>query len=279
MKIVFDSGSTKTACALIGDTVVYTPPMRGHNAMTARDGDLYSMISAEKTLTEVRISTESVHFYGAGCATPQAIGRVREELTRMFPNAGISVESDMTGAARSLCGHTPGIACILGTGSNSCLWDGQRITANVPPLGFIIGDEGSGAVIGKVFLEHLLKGMLPKEIREDFQDRHGLTTADIITRVYRGDRPSAFLASFAPFIREWTDKEEAVACMVENELERFLIFNVERYPGAHDIPVSFTGSIARHFDQQLRAAMDRRGLLHGKTESDPLPGMVKWIAG
>lgn len=269
-RLVIDCGGTSLGYLLTGRaTSVKGKIPTGYNAISSPSGALVNLLNTDRFLIGEALLMDIVEFYGAGCATPQACERVRRELAEFFPKARVTVDSDMVGAARAVCPGRPGIVCILGTGSNSCLWDGSRITANVPPLGFIIGDEGSGAVLGRLFFEHLFKGLLPEAVTMAFYERYGLTVADVITRVYRAERPNAFLASFAPFIRELTS-EKAVYDLVFNEFCRFIRFNVERYPEARSLPVAFVGSVAWHFADILRAACTSCSIICSVIIPDPL---------
>lgn len=277
MKIIFDSGSTSTAFAIVspdtGPSFHALP--HGHNAVTSPDGSLSEMLSMCGELSLIAGKTSRVDYYGAGCATPTVCSRIRTELLSVFPTASICVESDMAGAARALCGGERGIACILGTGSNSCLWDGGKIVDNASPLGYILGDEGSGAVMGRLFLGLLLKGRFPDAVTRRFAERYdGISTHEIINRVYREERPNAFLASFAPFILDEAGRTDEVRQFVTGEFRRFLKYNVEGYDDARELPVSFLGSVAWHFRDFLSEALYAEGLHAGRFLRDPLPALA-----
>ncbi len=278
MKIIFDSGSTSVSYTIVaGDSApqIHTLPS-GHNAASAPDGALAELLSRCDTITTVSSLIGSVDFYGAGCSHPAACSRVKEELQSIFPSATIRVESDMLCAARALCGDKPGIACILGTGANSCLWDGSRITANVSPMGFILGDEGSGAVIGRLFLGLMFKGQFPECVATRFHEKYNLSRADIIESVYRGARPGAFLASFAPFILEEAGRTPEVAAFIIGEFRRFLRFNVASYDNTRSLPVCFAGSIAWHFRSYLSEAVAEEGFRLGRILKSPIEALAAY---
>ena len=173
MILIFDSGSTKTTVAKVSDSdtlAEFIPLSRGINAMTVKNGELKGLISECDALLSDAEHVGEVYYYGAGCATDEACERIRTDLSLLFRNSRIEVSSDMLGAARAACGNSAGIVGILGTGSNSCLYDGRDIVENVSPLGYILGDEGSGAVLGRLFLGRLLKGQFCNDVLKDFKN-------------------------------------------------------------------------------------------------------------
>lgn len=277
MKLIIDCGSTKASVAVIvttGEESVFDLS-HGYNAISGADGELSAMITESGRFAETAGAVDEVNFYGAGCATPASCSRVRAELSSVFRNAGVFVATDMLGAARAVCGHSPGIVGILGTGSNSCLYDGERIVSNVSPLGYILGDEGSGAVLGRLFLGMILKGQFPDTLRERFERRYNLTAADIITRVYREPRPNAFLASFAPFIAESADIPE-VRNFLTGEFSRYVRYNLVRYSGFGELPVHFVGSIAVNFRPYLEEALTKEGGRLGSVIKAPIYHLVEY---
>lgn len=285
MIVIADCGSTKIDWVLLdrnGD-VLARITTTGYNAASAPDGELEVLLRTKAAaLLEYASDVRSVEFYGAGCGTDRACGQVRRELQRVFADAEYEVASDMLGAARALCGNTPGVAAILGTGSNSCLYDGERIVANVSPLGFILGDEGSGAVLGCKLLGGILKRQFSDEVRRRFAESYpSLQPSEIIEEVYRGKRSRAFLASFAPFLSANIDLEE-IDRFVTEEFERFFRRNVclykeEPYDFLTDfssVPVNFTGSIALYFQPQLRAAAEATGCKAGNVIKAPIERLI-----
>lgn len=279
MRIVFDSGSTKIAAALIdtatGSAEIIELPA-GYNALSGQDGDLTALIAGEYRLMNAAPRVRYVYYYGAGCATMDACRRVVRELKSLFANSDISVDTDMLGAARAVCGNDPGIVGILGTGSNSCLYDGSQITANVSPLGYILGDEGSGAVLGRLFIGMLFKGQFPTAVHKEFDNRYHLEVTDIITRVYRQPAPNAFLASFAPFIAECATRYPEVADFLKDEFSRYVRHNLVRYEGFDCLPVHFVGSIARNFRDYLSHALACHGGHIGTVISAPIERLADY---
>lgn len=286
MKIIADCGSTKIAWVLLnGEGNVNAKIVTtGYNAVAGAKGDLESLIRSEAwELTCYADRITEIEFYGAGCGTEQTCERVRKELARIFANADCEVASDMLAAARALCGNEPGVAAILGTGSNSCLYDGEKIVSNVSPLGFILGDEGSGAVLGRKLLGGILKRQFSAEVRRRFTESFPtLQPNEIIEEVYRGKRARAFLASFAPFLAANIEMEE-VDRFVTEEFMSFFTRNVWLYRDEkHDfigdwrkVPVNFTGSIAVNFQQQLKKAAEAAGCLPGVIIQSPIDRLIE----
>lgn len=276
IRLIADAGATKTKWALIDSGWEAMDMFRtdGLNPAVMPGSEIESVVR-DVALRLERIRVDEVFFYGAGC-----LDQFKEPLVETFRSVlgceGVEVCSDMLGAARALCGHEAGIACILGTGSNSCLYDGTAIVENVAPLGYILGDEGSGAVIGRRFLGDLLKGQLPQTVGRIFRERCGHSREDIIRRVYRGTAPSRFLASFMPIVRECLC-EPAVEDLVVDEFCRFLRRNVAAYnPAADNMPVNFMGSVACHFRPQLLRALGSCGMTAGRIIDDPIPGLIEY---
>lgn len=273
--LIADSGSTKTDWILhSSEHGIFEYHTAGINPV--RDSkDAMFRVLAEQLMPSLpkdkRIT--GVHFYGAGCIPPFSAD-LEQCLSDVLPGARIEVESDLMGAARALCGEEGGIACILGTGSNSCLYDGKAIVQNVSPLGFILGDEGSGAVLGKVLLGQLLKGVLPSVLKEEFLCEYKLTPTDIINKVYRQPQPNKFLASLVPFIQHHRDDRGIHRLLVE-QFRLFLTRNVAHY-NHPEMPVNFVGSIAAIYTSELHEALAAEGLKAGKILQKPIQELAKF---
>lgn len=276
-KLIADAGSTKIDWALTGDSgkAEKTFSTEGLNVLLAEREEFDALIAAVKESLGDGVSPDEIYYYGAGCATPTICAKVENALRHSFDAGRIVVASDLLGAARSLLGHSRGIACILGTGSNSCLYDGEKIERNVPSLGFILGDEGSGAALGKRLVSDAFKGHLPKVISDEFLDAYGLTLDEILNKVYRSARPNKFLASLVPFLYEhlWNPY---VYSLVRREFENFLLRNVSPYQGARILPIAFTGSIAFHFKDVLADAAGAQGFRIGAITARPLEGLITY---
>lgn len=274
MILIADSGSTKTAWTLVekADNVIKTD---GINPVFMNSGCVEEILRSQllPQLGEQAIVTE-IYFYGAGCASAEKNNLVKQVLQNVFGDIKIEIASDLLGAARGLCKHQSGIACIMGTGSNSCLYENGNIRWNVPALGFILGDEGSGAVLGKLLMGNLFKNQFPDVVKQDFEQTYGLTMMDVIEKVYRTPLPNRFLASFGPFISKHIN-QPAVYNMVYDALESFIVRNVKQYPYT-TLPVYFTGSIAFYFADILNQLADKHGFTIGRIDQDPLQGLVEF---
>lgn len=270
MKLVADSGSTKTAWAVVENPnhVIKTD---GINPIFM-DSDAIENTLRNQLVPHLTEAITEVYFYGAGCANQEKNNVVKQALQAVFGDIKIEIASDLLGAARGLCGHQDGIACILGTGSNSCLYKNGNISWNVPALGFILGDEGSGAVLGKLLMGNLFKNQLPDAVKTDFEQTYGLSMMDVIEKVYRQPLPNRFLASFGPFISKHIAVPE-VYNMVYGALESFIVRNVKQYPYS-TLPVYFTGSIAYYFADILHNLAIKHHFSIGSIQKEPLQGLV-----
>ena len=206
MKLVVDSGSTKTDWGFFNTVYdLKAVKTQGINPCHQSEEEIRTIIKSEliPNLQAVDLNAVSeVFYYGAGCATESICAQIAGILKEFLPNAVIKVDSDMLGAARALCGHSEGVACVLGTGSNSCLFNGKEIEDQVPSLGFILGDEGSSAALGRRLISDCLKRQLPESVSLEFMERYSLTKESIIENVYRKPLPNRFIAGFAPFVYE-----------------------------------------------------------------------------
>lgn len=250
MILIADSGSTKTDWCYGTETanckIVQT---EGINPFHQSEEKIRSIIHDEllpQLDTPLQRCT-AIYFYGAGCL-PSKTASITQVLQEYFPSADIFVETDLLGAARALCKDKAGIACILGTGSNSCLYDGEKIIRNIPPLGYILGDEGSGAYLGKRFIGDCLKGQLPEILQHGLQEKLNLTISEILDNVYRRPQANRFLASLTPYIYEHKRMPQVHAFLLDCFGE-FFRRNVLLYPQMY--PVSFVGSIAWFFHEEL----------------------------
>lgn len=213
-----------------------------------------------------------IYFYGAGCL-PEPSKVIKKILSEAFPDSEITVETDLTGAARALCQHSRGIACILGTGSNSCMYDGEKVADNISPLGYILGDEGSGAYIGKRFIGDCLKKQLPESLKDGFLNEYNLSVSDILRKVYREPQANRFLASVTPYI--YNNKSNPhVRKLLKDCFSEFFRRNVLNYNITDDLKINFTGSVAWYFhDEIIETAKDMR-LNLGIFMKEPILGLL-----
>lgn len=272
MKILADSGSTKCDWLLTDGVHTEAIRTRGINAVQHTSEQIREVLAELPPCGDA----ETVYFYGAGCGGqfPEARAKMLRALSRHFHGAHIEAESDLLGAARALFGRSEGVACILGTGSNSCLYDGEKIVRNVPPLGYILGDEGSGAVLGRNLVNGIFKGYIP--LRDAFLREYRLTYEEVIRRVYREPAANRFLASFVPFIREHLECPE-VREMVRQSFAAFVERNLKPYHTAG--AVSFVGGVAHAFEEELRSVLEQYGYRPERVEETPMHGLIMYHAG
>lgn len=275
MILIADSGSTKTSWCVTGNNRL--PEFfstSGINPFFRTTEDIAHELRI-KLLPKTGNDINNIHFYGAGIINQEKGNIVINALKQMFPKAEIEVESDLLAAARATLGKEIGIACILGTGSNSCLYNGNEIIEHVPPLGFILGDEGSGAVIGRKILGDFLKGIMPENIALSFKNQFPLSYADFMEGVYKKEKPNQFLAQFIPFIYENIAHEYCIT-LVENSFDEFIKRNIYKYSGFGEHPVCFVGSVAFYFQEQLKNVMERNQLQVKSIVKEPLNGLLKF---
>ena len=282
MILIADSGSTKTdwlllhsSNPLLPNEVIATFHTQGITPIHQTAGDIRQILERELLpqlssfpraklinmgiLEHSLLQNISIFFYGSGC-TPEHVPMMKQLFIEEMSPKTIEVHSDLMAAARALCQHDAGMACILGTGANSCLYDGDTIVQNTPALGYILGDEGSGSVLGRMFLNAIFKNPLFAAIRDEFLTTNKLTQADIIRKVYREPMANRWLASLSPFIHNFRS---------------FFRKNLRPYQRL-DLPVHFVGSMAHHFSKQLEEAAQEEGFIMGHILQSPIDGLLKY---
>ncbi len=276
MELIADCGSTKIDwCTIENGKVAKQFSTPGMNAVMLSADEMKQRFADELSPNVGESAFDAVYFYGAGCINDDVCSHVAEALTAAVNAENIEVNTDLLAAARALCGTQPGIACILGTGSNSCYYDGRKICENVSPLGFILGDEGSGAVLGKLLIGDVLKKQLPENICQKFHDEYLLDRFEIIKRVYREPQANKFLASFTPFLQQ-NIGEPAVHRLVLNAFCAFFERNIAQYPDYRQLSINFVGSIAHHFSDVLYEAASLSGCTIGKIIKSPMQGLINF---
>jgi N-acetylglucosamine kinase-like BadF-type ATPase len=279
MILIADSGSTKTDwCVVENGVLVQQIFTKGTNPFFQSEEEISNEI-ATALLPELKTDEfDAVYFYGAGCGFPDKIEIVHRAISKQLKVKGnVEVATDMLAAARGLCGREAGIACIMGTGSNSCYYDGENIVANVSPLGFILGDEGSGACLGKLMVGDLLKNQMTPELKEKFLKQFNLTPADIIDRVYRKPFPNRFLASLSPFLSQ-NINEPCVHDLVLNSFKAFFKRNIMQYENYQNLKVNLIGSVAFYYKEVLAEAAEAMGIQLGTIIQSPMEGLIKYHA-
>lgn len=276
MILIADSGSTKTDWSIVDNGKLIKHVLtKGINPYFQTEEEIGNEIEQSLMSELDNQRFDAVYFYGAGCTFDKVEIVKRAIQKNIRVKNGIEVSTDMLAAARGLCGYLPGIACIMGTGSNSCYYDGKNIVENVSPLGFILGDEGSGAVLGKTLVSDLLKNQLTPGLKEKFLSEFKLTVPDIIDRVYRKPFPNRFLASFSPFIANHLD-DPSIHSMVLSSFKAFLKRNVMQYKNHDKVPIHFIGSVAHHFEDTLKEAVEAMHMKLGKIIQSPMEGLIRY---
>lgn len=271
MIVVADSGSTKADWAFLKSgkitrqlsTAGFNPVLHDEARISAELVKRFEGLGAE--LADV----QEVVFYGSGCWDEKRANVIVRAIQPFFPAAKIVVEHDLLGAARAACGKEPGIACILGTGSNSCLYDGHDIVDNVTNLGYLLGDEGSGSHMGKMLIRAYFYRELPPELEREMSLLFPGGKMDILDKIYGISPPNTYLASFSTWIGErishpWLQE------MVERSFGKFVDRQVMKYEGYSELPINFVGSLAFHFRDQLAHCLEARGLRLGRIAPKPI---------
>lgn len=273
MILIADSGSTKTDWALVDQETTLRFNTQGINPVHQKREAILQILHEELLPNLDANEVQSVFFYGSG-VRPELEAPMAEVLKGAFPKAETTeAHSDLLGAARALCGHNYGIASILGTGANSCLYNGERIVMNTPAMGYVLGDEGSGAALGKRLLHDLYKGVLSEEIVNGFEYETGLTLPEIIDKVYRQPLPNRFLASLSEYVhRHLTDWLELRRLVMDN-FSDFFRFNIAPYQ-RRDLVVSFVGSLAHYYQAELREVARSMGYTVGAVTRSPIDGLI-----
>ncbi len=275
MILISDSGSTKTDWVLLeGDEVLSWVKTQGLNPTQQKSEDIADILGRElKPMLDGK-EPEKIFFYGAGCAYEEANRRMRKAIEALFATRDIEINSDLLAAARALCGRDEGIACILGTGSNSCYYNGKEIVDNIPPLGFILGDEGSGATLGRQLVNGCLKRQFSQDICKKFFEQYNLDVAKILEKVYREPMPGRFLASLAPFLCE-NRKNPEIRNMLVNSFVSFFQHNSMAYRKSW-LPIHFVGGIAVTFQEEVKIAAESLGLSIGNIVESPMKGLIEF---
>ena len=273
--LIADSGSTKTDWVLCnGSIIVKRIKTQGLNPTIQSSDEILAVLKAELANNIDTTAPQKIFFYGAGCAYETANNRMKQALEAIFTTKEIEIYSDLLASARALCGHEEGIACILGTGSNSCLYDGKNIIDNTPSMGYILGDVGSGAHLGRQLVSDCVKKQLPKAIREKFMQEYNLDVATILERVYHTPLPNRWLASLTPFIQE-NKKNAEVHTMLKHCFTQFFQRNVMVYRRSW-LPIHISGGIGMNFSEEIRETAESLGLSVGNIVESPMEGLIKF---
>ena len=289
MKLIADSGSTKTDWRIItDDNAIHQAKTPGTNPFYQTAEEISKTVQNElipHLKPEIVNNKSEIFFYGTGCSNEEKCKIVYSALKKIFPKANIEVHHDLVGAARALCGHRAGIACILGTGSNSCYFDGTKIIKSIPSLGFILGDEGSGGYLGKRLIRDFFNNEMPENINKKFikkysdvsgpvVQRHAFALQDeILDKVYAASQPNVYLASFSKFLFH-NLKEPYIFKLIYDGFSAFFDKNVCKYSNYKDYRVHFVGSIAFYYNHVLKQVAADKGVTIGNILESPIAGLT-----
>ena len=276
MYLVADSGSTKTDWRLIGEgREMQHLSTDGINPYYATEQQITTTAQSLLEAGIPRWQISNIVFYGAGCHGAERNARVYNALSRVFTQADVLVYNDLTAAARATCGTEAGIACILGTGSNSGLYNGHDIEDTIPNLGFYAGDEGSGSHLGKKLLRGYFYREFPKGVQAAFEAAYPEGRDEIMNRMYNSRRPNVYLASFATFMT-FQQHMPYIRELVAESFEEFLRRNVSKYEGSDRLPVHFVGSVGSAFKEVLEEACKAAGIRLGQVVRKPIELLVEY---
>ncbi|MEM1216554.1 MAG: hypothetical protein AAGJ82_12755 [Bacteroidota bacterium] len=275
MKAIVDSGSTKADWALITDTSEKVMQTMGFNPNFHSSETIVSEINSElkEKIDFDRVS--EIYFYGSGCWDQKRKDIISTGLGRVFAHASIEVHHDLLGAARATCGRNPGISCIIGTGSNTCLYDGEDVVDNVTNLGYLCGDEGSGTHLGKKLIRHYFYRELPEQLEKGLEEFIGGGKQVVLDTVYSGDPPNVYLASFTRFMSEHID-HPFIQRILYRSFAEFIDRHVRKYPGHLRLPVHFIGSIAYVFQDMLDIVLTERAMTTGVFIKQPIDNLINY---
>lgn len=274
MKLIAESGSTKTEWSLIeGEHLIEHAFTEGINPYFQMRREVSRTIRLQLPEVFFKKKIDQIYFYGAGCSSVEKKEVLQASLVTQF-RAPAEVESDLLAAVRALFEHEAGIGCILGTGSNSCFYDGEKIVDNVMPLGYVLGDEGSGAALGKLFLSDCLKKLAPADLTEHFYEKYRITPGEILESVYRRPFPNRFLAAFSYFLSEHLD-HSYVRELVKNNFRNFFSRNILQYD-YKNYPLDFMGSVAFNYADMLKETASEFGIEIRQIQKTPMPGLIRF---
>ncbi|MDR1346376.1 MAG: hypothetical protein LBK03_06710 [Bacteroidales bacterium] len=278
-KVIIESGATKSEWVVLDNEkgVLFYHTTAGINVNYCSDEDIVAMIHDFNNAATVCTanSIREIVYYGAGCGTLENRKRIEALLANTFAQASIEVWSDLMAACHALCGHHAGLVAILGTGSSSCLYDGERIIDRAPSLGYLLGDEGSGTFLGKRFATALLRGRLDKHIVAEFEAEFSVKKEQLIALLYQSEEPNLLLSSFAPFIAKYIENQKIYTLCMDT-FGRFFQNDILHYPDFQNYTLSFVGSVAYHFRRPIEDVAAQYGLAIGKILSSPIEELTRF---
>lgn len=276
IKLIADSGATKAEwCLLKGKKkkIFFTTGISPYLMNTEQ---IAKMLNKELKPATKKEAIAEIYFYGTGCANPDNVKSIRKALKEVFSTAKkINVDTDIMGAARGVCGKTKGIACILGTGSNACYYNGSRILKSSPGLGYVLGDEGSGAYMGRKVIQHFLYNTFEGELMTKFDNKFKTSRLEILDKVYRQPLPNKYMASFAMFLSE-NRGHYMIENIIEDSFNDFFFNHIYKFKESWQHPVNFVGGVSFAFKDVLKELCSGYGLQLGRIMKNPMEGLVEY---
>jgi len=274
--LIADSGSSKTEwCLLDGAKKKKTLDTQGLSPYFLSGAQITEVLQNDLFPKIKNSLPDEIYFYGTGCSNPNNVKIVRQSLASVFKGAKINVDHDLMGAAKALCGNEKGIACILGTGANSCYFNGKKIMKNSPGLGFILGDEGSGAYLGKKVIQYYLYNTFDADLMDRFDAAFKTNSSEILENVYKKPLPNKYLANFAMFLAE-NRGHFMIENIIEDGFNDFFFNHIYKYRESWTMPINFAGSIAYGFKDVLKDLCNSYELQLGKVIKRPMDGLIKF---
>lgn len=275
MKLIADVGATKGEWSLSGKGKIKTIFTQGISPYFLSTSQITEIFEKELKPGLKNNEPAEIYYYGTGCANPGNVKSIQKALKKVFPQSNSEVTHDLMAAARSLCGREKGIACILGTGSNSCYYNGKRIVKNSPGLGYVLGDEGSGAYLGKKVIQYYLYGTFDEELRGRFDLTYTTSGPEILENVYKKPLPNRYLAGFAKFLAD-NRGHYMIENIIEDGINDFFFNHLCKYNEIWKLPVNFVGSVAFGFKDVLKQLCDSYEFELGKVLKNPMEGLIDY---
>jgi glucosamine kinase len=274
-KLIADSGATKAEWCLITNDKKKTVITQGISPWFLTIEQIQELLQKELVPKLKNANIDEIYYYGTGCANPANAASVKKAIMQVFAGAKVDINHDLMASARATCGREKGVACILGTGSNSCYYDGKKIVKNSPGLGYVLGDEGSGAYLGKKVLQYYLYDTFDEDLRARFDAAYVTTTAEILESVYKKPLPNRYLASFTQFLAD-NRGHYMIENIIEDGLNDFFFNHLCKYKETWTLPVSFVGSVGFGFKDVLQQLCSSYEFDLGKVMKNPMPGLVEY---
>jgi len=273
--LIADSGATKAEWVLVNNGKRKTLFTQGISPYFLNTQQILELVKDELASKLKNVVVEEVNYYGTGCASPENARSVKKALKQVFPEANIEVQTDLMAAARAVCGTEKGIACILGTGSNSCYYNGKKIVKNSPGIGYVLGDEGSGAYLGRKVIQYYLYNTFDEDLRSRFDARFVTTPVEILDNVYKKPLPNRYMATFTMFLAE-NRGHYMIENILEDGINDFFFQHLCKYAEVWKYPVSFVGSVAHGFKDIIQELCNSYEFELGKIYKNPMEGLVKY---